>query len=194
MQGKEMRVIAWVLILVFGLRISASCAEIQASPDKAYKAVSDDSGHTISVFAIPSNRLMTEMGVLGVLKMEWAKNSKVLIVYDHLAGGSEVKVLSLRDGQWIRTDYDPESLLAGGSSQGSHYGVIGVEDEGSTLHIKYLVYQRQRDAAITYSVIEFDVIPPSEKILNIKNRKISEDEGDKIRTIGESQNEAPSGR
>ena len=179
-------IICWLIFFfgLVGLVTSAPCAEI-ISPNREYKAVSDDNGDSISVFEVASNRLMVKMGTLGVLKMEWAKNSTMLIVSDPLAGGSEAEVLTLNDSQWVQRDYNPESLLVGATQKDAEYGVIEIIDKGNTLHIKYLVHRRRRDTSIEYNIIEFDVVPPSEKILNVKKRQISEEEGDKIRTVGE---------
>ena len=153
-----------------------------SSPDTAYKAVEKivAGNRNLIIVEVKSNKSVFEISTFGVKKCIWAKDSKVLVVCEHLAGGSEAYTLKLSDGKWVQTTYPPPLKTLEGQAR-VRYGLIGLREVKGSWKLKYLVtrdFGIERDSSTT--VVEFRIKPPIERVLDFQENGIS---GKKLRQI-----------
>jgi hypothetical protein len=177
------------IILMLYLSAIANMAtrgQTSASPNGRYEATvkfdKSEQIETIDVTSQDSKKLLFETKSLPVVRMKWSTVSNFLLIYGHLAGGSDLKVITQKDGKWLRIDCDPP--LDDLEDANMHYGVVEVIELGSEgkFRVSYLLGIR---GTPKYYVIKYDLSLLDNKISNIKKQQISTEERDAIKTVGQ---------
>jgi hypothetical protein len=173
------------IMLAAAILCAAAEPEIKTSPDGNYGAsVEDDSSEqqeSVLIFAIPSKAPLHTAGTLSAVDMKWSKNSKNLLIFDHLAGGSYLKIITRIDDKWTTIDCEPPLDEIKGFVR---YGVVSVTDLDDHFRVKYLVSSRD-DGNDYHYLVEYDLSMPSNKISNYKKTRIPPEDRASIKTIGQ---------
>lgn len=100
--------------------------------------------------------------VLTIIAMNWTGDGNTLVIVEHLAGGSQLALIHLVDGQWKRFEIEPRL----------HYDDISVVElvvRKDSVKIKYKLTQRS-DHEFRFYACSFDVNPTSQ----IRSNEVTE--------------------
>ncbi|HLB33614.1 MAG: hypothetical protein A3F67_03210 [Verrucomicrobia bacterium RIFCSPHIGHO2_12_FULL_41_10] len=148
---------AFVLLLVFACLAHANLVidyHEYISPDKLYVAqATHEEGDTILGI---KNRKTGEVEasftiVPLVVHVQWAPDSKSLLIVQHISGGSVATIVHHDDNKWVHYDCDPPLKTQG------YYYLVGVKFLKEVVRLTYGVYPSKRSSLSDTKICVFDV-------------------------------------
>lgn len=125
--------------MVFADTGQIEVTDISVAPNRSYIAVvkSQNNGDTITILDPKTGKIDYEHVTLPVIRVIWSKDAESLAICEHVAGGSQVVILSHSGSGWVRTEYDPPP--SDDNAEGiQKYGVIQMSDTGKSWRVRYL--------------------------------------------------------
>lgn len=154
---KTITVTTFALLWLCAKTYALSYGDIVQSPDGRHSVI-----YLGSQVRIDDNPVK----VLTVIAMNWTGDGNTLAIVEHLAGGSQLALVHLVDGQWKRFEIEPplESY--------DNISVVELAVRKESARVKYKLRQRN-DQGFCFYVSSFDVDPASQTRSNEVTKKLT---------------------
>ena len=181
----------WIIIAVFscsGIRADdgkVTATHIAVSPNNEYIAITRSHAHgdTVAIVDAKTGDVEYDHAAFPAIKVAWAKDATSLAICEHIAGGSQVVVLSRIKSGWVRKEYDPPNIDNAAEGR-PRYSVNQMRDTGRVWRISYLTLPQDRSSqSLKFSIVSFSIEHQSGNITGLSEVELSAKAGLRVKTI-----------